>query len=110
LYFDETFAPVVRLESIRILLAYATHHDFKFYQMDVNSAFLNGGSLCGTNSIRHFMGLNKLQEHGMNALEIFLLKIILGLVRRILHSSLEKWAHIYLCIKYMLMISFLVLL
>jgi hypothetical protein len=40
--FDETFAPVARLESIRILLAYATHHDFKLYQMDVNSAFLNG--------------------------------------------------------------------
>jgi hypothetical protein len=37
--FDETFAPVATLESIRILLAYATHHDFKFYQMDVKSAF-----------------------------------------------------------------------
>jgi hypothetical protein len=40
--FEETFAPVVRLESIHILLAYATHHDFKLYQMDVKSAFLNG--------------------------------------------------------------------
>jgi hypothetical protein len=39
--FDETFASVARLESIRILLAYATHHDFKLYQMDVKSAFLN---------------------------------------------------------------------
>jgi hypothetical protein len=42
LYFDETYAPVARLESIRILLAYATYHGFKFYQMDVKSAFLNG--------------------------------------------------------------------
>jgi hypothetical protein len=42
LYFDETFAPVARLESIRILLAYATHHGFKIYQMDVKSSFLNG--------------------------------------------------------------------
>jgi hypothetical protein len=40
--FDETYAPVARLESIRILLAYATHHGFKLYQMDVKSAFLNG--------------------------------------------------------------------
>ena len=40
--FDETFAPVARLVSIRILLAYATHHGFKLYQMDVKSAFLNG--------------------------------------------------------------------
>jgi hypothetical protein len=42
LNFDETFAPVARLESIRILLAYATHHDFKPYKIDVKSAFLNG--------------------------------------------------------------------
>jgi hypothetical protein len=40
--FDEIFASVARLESIRILLAYATHHDFKLYQMDIKSVFLNG--------------------------------------------------------------------
>jgi hypothetical protein len=40
--FDETYAPVAKLESIRILLAYATYHSFKLYQMDVKSAFLNG--------------------------------------------------------------------
>jgi hypothetical protein len=39
--FEETFAPIARLESIRILLAYATHHDFKLYQIDVKSEFLN---------------------------------------------------------------------
>jgi hypothetical protein len=40
--FKDTFAPIARLESIRILLAYDTHYDFKLYQMDVESAFLNG--------------------------------------------------------------------
>jgi hypothetical protein len=40
--FDETYAPVARIESIHILLAYATYHGFKLYQMDVKSAFLNG--------------------------------------------------------------------
>jgi hypothetical protein len=40
--FDETFAPIARLESIRMLHAHATHHGFKLYQMDVKSAFLNG--------------------------------------------------------------------
>jgi hypothetical protein len=30
---EETFAPIAMLESIRILLAYATYHDFKIYQM-----------------------------------------------------------------------------
>jgi hypothetical protein len=39
--FDETYAPVARIDSIRILLAYATYHGFKLYQMDVKSAFLN---------------------------------------------------------------------
>ncbi|GJX79079.1 retrovirus-related pol polyprotein from transposon TNT 1-94, partial [Tanacetum coccineum] len=40
--YDETYAPVARLESIRILLAYACAIDFKLFQMDVKSAFLNG--------------------------------------------------------------------
>jgi hypothetical protein len=40
--FDKTFAPVARLESIHIVLSYATHHNFKLCQMDVKSAFLNG--------------------------------------------------------------------
>jgi hypothetical protein len=40
--FRETYAPVVRLEAIRILLAYAYAHNIKLYQMDVKSAFLSG--------------------------------------------------------------------
>ena len=40
--YDETFAPVARLESIRLFLAYAAFKDFKVFQMDVKSAFLNG--------------------------------------------------------------------
>jgi hypothetical protein len=40
--FEETFAPVARLESIRILLSYVAHHSFRLFQMDVKSAFLNG--------------------------------------------------------------------
>jgi hypothetical protein len=40
--YDETFAPVARLEAIRIFLAFAAFSNFKVYQMDVKSAFLNG--------------------------------------------------------------------
>jgi hypothetical protein len=40
--FNKTFALVARIESIHILLAYATHYDFKLYQMDIKSAFLIG--------------------------------------------------------------------
>ena len=39
--FGETFAPIARFEAIRILLAYASHHNIKLFQMDVKSAFLN---------------------------------------------------------------------
>ncbi|GJR03499.1 retrovirus-related pol polyprotein from transposon TNT 1-94 [Tanacetum coccineum] len=42
--YDETYAPVARLESIRILLAYACTLDFRLFQMDIKSAFLNGFS------------------------------------------------------------------
>ena len=41
-YFDENFAPVARLESIRLLLGVACILKFKLFQMDVKSAFLNG--------------------------------------------------------------------
>nr|GFA06204.1 retrovirus-related Pol polyprotein from transposon TNT 1-94 [Tanacetum cinerariifolium] len=40
--YDETFPPIVRLEEIRIFLAFATYMNFIVYQMDVKSAFLNG--------------------------------------------------------------------
>jgi hypothetical protein len=37
--YEETFAPVARLEAIRILLAFAASKGFKIFQMDVKSAF-----------------------------------------------------------------------
>jgi hypothetical protein len=93
--FDKTFAPVARLESIHILLTYATHRGFKLYQMDVKSAFLNDPikKRCmwsnhlvlkvkdiltmSINSIRRSMGLSKHQEHDMNVLGTSLLKMVL---------------------------------
>ena len=40
--FDETFAPVARIEEIRIYLAYLAFKGFKMYQMDVKTTFING--------------------------------------------------------------------
>ena len=40
--FEETFAPVARMEAIRTILAYACSKQIKVYQMDVKSTFLNG--------------------------------------------------------------------
>nr|GEV14417.1 hypothetical protein [Tanacetum cinerariifolium] len=40
--FEESFAPVARLEAVRIFITYAAHKSFPIYQMDVKMTFLNG--------------------------------------------------------------------
>nr|GEX83734.1 ribonuclease H-like domain-containing protein [Tanacetum cinerariifolium] len=40
--YDDVFAPVARIEAIRLFLAYASFNDFMVYQMDVKSAFIYG--------------------------------------------------------------------
>ncbi|GJR26089.1 retrovirus-related pol polyprotein from transposon TNT 1-94 [Tanacetum coccineum] len=40
--FEESFAPVARLEAVRIFVAYAAHRSFPIYQMDIKTKFLNG--------------------------------------------------------------------
>nr|GFC00425.1 retrovirus-related Pol polyprotein from transposon TNT 1-94 [Tanacetum cinerariifolium] len=42
IYYDETFAPVARIEAIRLFFAYAAHKNFTVFQMDVKTSFLNG--------------------------------------------------------------------
>ena len=40
--YDETFSPVAKLKSIRIMLAIAAYYDYEIWQMDVKTEFLNG--------------------------------------------------------------------
>nr|GEZ57380.1 retrovirus-related Pol polyprotein from transposon TNT 1-94 [Tanacetum cinerariifolium] len=40
--FEESFAPIARLDAVRLFIAYATHKSFTIYQMDVKTAFLYG--------------------------------------------------------------------
>ncbi|GJZ51198.1 retrovirus-related pol polyprotein from transposon TNT 1-94 [Tanacetum coccineum] len=40
--FKESFAPVARLEAVRLFVVYAAHKSFLIYQMDVKTTFLNG--------------------------------------------------------------------
>nr|GFA32353.1 copia protein [Tanacetum cinerariifolium] len=40
--FEESLAPVARLEAVQIFIAYASHKSFPIYQMDVKTTFLNG--------------------------------------------------------------------
>ena len=42
IYYDETYAPVERIEGVQFFLACATYRKFKVYQMDVKSKFMNG--------------------------------------------------------------------
>ena len=41
--YDETFSPMIRFQSIRVLVALCAHFDLELHQMDVKIAFLNGG-------------------------------------------------------------------
>ena len=124
--FDETFAPVACLESIHLLIAYASHHNFKLQQMDVKSAFLNGpinklvyvkqplGSripifpiMC-TNSIRHSMALNKPHVRGMTTLPSFCKIVGLKLGKSTPLFLLRRSTGSCLYANYMLMILSLV--
>jgi len=40
--YEDTFLPVVRITSVRFILAIVAHMDLKLYQMDIRTAFLNG--------------------------------------------------------------------
>ncbi|GJU14375.1 retrovirus-related pol polyprotein from transposon TNT 1-94 [Tanacetum coccineum] len=46
--FKESFAPVARLEAVRIFIAFAAHMNMVVYQMDVKTAFLNGAIIRAT--------------------------------------------------------------
>jgi hypothetical protein len=118
--FEETFAPIVWLESIHILLAYVAQH-FKLFQIDVKSVFLNGPikeevyveqplasrmigiSTMSISYLRRSMGLSKLQEHGMNALEIFSFPMLSRSGKRILLFLLRLVTVICLYAEYMSM-------
>ncbi|GJW42904.1 putative ribonuclease H-like domain-containing protein [Tanacetum coccineum] len=69
--YDEIFAPVARIESIRLFLAYASFKDFVVYQMDVKSAFLYG----------------KIEE------EVYVDDIIFGSTKKEMSIEFEKLMH-----------------
>ena len=87
--FIETFAPVAKLEAIRILISFTAFMNFKLYQMDVKCAFLNGFLneevfeeqplalkillflIMFISLIKLFIGYNKLLGNGMKDYQSF---------------------------------------
>ena len=126
--YDESYAPIARLEAIRMLLAYASFMDFKLYQMDVKSAFLNGfieekvyveqppgfESFYFPNHVYKFSkalyGLKQASRAWYERLSNFLLEK--GFSKGKVDTTLFLRNPIMICLllKYMLMILFLVLL
>jgi hypothetical protein len=123
--FGETYAPVARLESICILLAYATYHGFKLYQMDVKSAFLNGPikeevyveqppGFKDSEYPNHvyklskaLYGLKQAPRAWYECLRVFLSLMASKLEKSILHSLLKLLQKICLYAKFMLMMGLL---
>nr|GEZ82443.1 uncharacterized mitochondrial protein AtMg00810-like [Tanacetum cinerariifolium] len=58
--FEESFAPVARLEAVQLFIAYTAHKSFNVYQMDIKTSFLYGP----LKEKVHYMDSNKLQERG----------------------------------------------
>jgi hypothetical protein len=128
LHFEETFAPVARLESIRIYLPMLLTM-ISSYIKYVKSVFLNGPikeeeyvekpldfedkeyhNHVYKLSIRRSMSLSKLLKHGMNGFVIFSPIMVLRLVKLILLSSLESLIRICSFAKFMSMTYHLILL
>ncbi|GJS18852.1 retrovirus-related pol polyprotein from transposon TNT 1-94 [Tanacetum coccineum] len=79
--YDEVFAPVARIEAIRLFLTYASFKDFVVYQMDVKSAFLYG----------------KVEEEVYKGdillVQVYVDDIIFGSIKKELCNAFEKLMH-----------------
>jgi len=123
--YGETYAPVARLEVVRLLLAYTCMNGFKLHQMDVKSAFLNGYIdkevyVCqplGFEDHKHpdyvfklkkaLYGLKQAPRQWYERLSNFLLSHAYEEAKQIRHCLLRKHSMILFWFKYMLMILYL---
>nr|GEX70387.1 copia protein [Tanacetum cinerariifolium] len=80
--YDEVFAPVARIEAIRLFLAFASHMGFMVYQMDVKSAFL-----CGEIEEKVYVTQPKVFEDPHNPKHVYrVVKALYGL-----HQAPRAW-------------------
>ena len=114
--YDEVFAPVARLETVRLLLALAAQGEWEVHYMDVKSAFLNGKLqeevfvqqpagfidprsygkvLKQSNSKKQCMASSRLLEPGMLDLMLYKL-VLLGVLKNMLCTRKLQGGHYYL--------------
>ncbi|GJX70852.1 putative ribonuclease H-like domain-containing protein, partial [Tanacetum coccineum] len=94
IYYYEVFAPVARIEAIRLFLAYASFKDFVVYQMDIKSAFLYGkieeevyrGQINKTLFIKKVKG-------DILLVQVYVDDIIFGSTKKVLCTEFEKLMH-----------------
>ncbi|GJR66757.1 retrovirus-related pol polyprotein from transposon TNT 1-94 [Tanacetum coccineum] len=109
--FEESFAPVARLEVVRLFIAYAAHKSFTVYQMDIKTTFLYGplkeevyvnqpdGVVDHiiltkfTVSRKHYMVSNKHQERDILLVQIYVDDIIFSSTNPKLSKRFEKLMH-----------------
>ncbi|GKA57622.1 putative ribonuclease H-like domain-containing protein [Tanacetum coccineum] len=88
--YDEVFAPVARIEAIRLFLAYASFKDFVVYQIDVKSAFLYGkieeGQINKTLFIRR-------HKDDILLVQVYVDDIIFGSTKKEMSTEFEKLMH-----------------
>nr|GEU44758.1 putative ribonuclease H-like domain-containing protein [Tanacetum cinerariifolium] len=90
--YDEVFAPVTRIEAIKLFLAYASFKDFMVYQMDVKSAFLYGkieeevGKIDKTLFIKRHKG-------DILLVQVYVDDLIFGSTRKELCNAFERLMH-----------------
>ncbi|GJZ59016.1 retrovirus-related pol polyprotein from transposon TNT 1-94 [Tanacetum coccineum] len=97
--YDEVFAPVARIEAIRLFLAYASFKDFVVYQMDVKSVFLYGKIeeevyVCQPPGFEDpFLSLIEIYQGDILLVQVYVDDIIFGLTKKELCFAFEKLMH-----------------
>ncbi|GJX65182.1 putative ribonuclease H-like domain-containing protein [Tanacetum coccineum] len=90
--YDEVFAPVARIEAIRLFLAYASFKDFVVYQMDVKSAFLYGMIIDERGQIDKTLFIKRVKSDIL-LVQVYVDDIIFGSTKKMLCTEFEKLMH-----------------
>ncbi|GJX07186.1 ribonuclease H-like domain-containing protein [Tanacetum coccineum] len=100
--YDEVFAPVARIEAIRLFLAYASFKYFVVYQMDVKSAFLYGKIEEGFKTARHHGVLKSpfAQDEDGKEVDVYMYRSMIGSLMYLTSSRPDIMFLVCACARY----------